>query len=301
MHSPIDATRENLPCPICGYDLRGSVGGLCPECGNRFDPHELRVSSIPWVSLDGFWKPLTRTFLLVLFRPLKLWRYSVSPVDDRMARRFMAITYLPWIGLLVGLCWRIPNWDRIAAMTSPRRFSFSMGVYVPGTEWDLLLPLNLAKAPWCHLAGLALFLWLLPRAGVTPFALLREHGVVTLRAKRAASLTRYLAPGYYVLIASLALIWWSGFHPFELGFSHSNATWVNLTHALVGIIGILWSTLILYLCPLVFLRKAGGSLFTVLVGGVVLPLQWIASAFASCLVCIYLPGYLYFAWQVIQH
>ncbi len=46
-----------LPCPACGYDLRGlaaSDGALCPECGTRstwrelFDPRELPTPR-PWI------------------------------------------------------------------------------------------------------------------------------------------------------------------------------------------------------------------------------------------------------------
>ena len=33
-----------LPCPLCGYDLRATPAGRCPECGHRFDPAELRAA-----------------------------------------------------------------------------------------------------------------------------------------------------------------------------------------------------------------------------------------------------------------
>ena len=35
-------TTDALPCPLCGYDLRGLPPGRCPECGHGFDPVELR-------------------------------------------------------------------------------------------------------------------------------------------------------------------------------------------------------------------------------------------------------------------
>ena len=31
-----------LPCPLCGYDLRATPAGRCPECGHWFEPNELR-------------------------------------------------------------------------------------------------------------------------------------------------------------------------------------------------------------------------------------------------------------------
>ena len=40
---------ESLVCPHCGYDLRAApAGGRCSECGDVFDPAELRTSGFPW-------------------------------------------------------------------------------------------------------------------------------------------------------------------------------------------------------------------------------------------------------------
>ena len=43
--------QRDVPCPVCAYNLRGSEGPKCPECGARLD---LRVGSIdlrlgPWL------------------------------------------------------------------------------------------------------------------------------------------------------------------------------------------------------------------------------------------------------------
>ena len=37
-----------LFCPACGYDLRGSDGNRCPECGLAIDRESLRVRGFPW-------------------------------------------------------------------------------------------------------------------------------------------------------------------------------------------------------------------------------------------------------------
>ena len=31
----------DVPCPQCGYNLRGLVEPICPECGERFDPQRV--------------------------------------------------------------------------------------------------------------------------------------------------------------------------------------------------------------------------------------------------------------------
>jgi hypothetical protein len=50
-HTPPPQLLAALPCPACGYDLRGtafSPGATCPECGTRF-PGPITASRIPWV------------------------------------------------------------------------------------------------------------------------------------------------------------------------------------------------------------------------------------------------------------
>ena len=81
-----------LPCPLCGYDLRGLPAGRCPECGHGFDPDALRRARLdehpylfehharrPWRSLPAtlwhalrpgrFWETL-RPDMPVRRRPL---------------------------------------------------------------------------------------------------------------------------------------------------------------------------------------------------------------------------------------
>jgi len=38
---------NDAPCEGCGYNLRGVVGGLCPECGRRNSLHELTRQTPP--------------------------------------------------------------------------------------------------------------------------------------------------------------------------------------------------------------------------------------------------------------
>jgi hypothetical protein len=43
-------------CPRCGYDLTGIEPTICPECGQSFDPEELRF----------FWRARSRAHVAVL-------------------------------------------------------------------------------------------------------------------------------------------------------------------------------------------------------------------------------------------
>jgi len=39
------APEWNLHCPECDYDLTGLSSRRCPECGRRFDPHQIWVDN----------------------------------------------------------------------------------------------------------------------------------------------------------------------------------------------------------------------------------------------------------------
>jgi hypothetical protein len=39
--------RRDVPCPSCGYNLRGLRTGACPECGFGFDVESLKVLRTP--------------------------------------------------------------------------------------------------------------------------------------------------------------------------------------------------------------------------------------------------------------
>jgi hypothetical protein len=64
--APLDV---ELHCPACGYDLRGSPSGVCPECGGAFESNQLARTSIPWEhrSHYGIARAFFRTIALSLF------------------------------------------------------------------------------------------------------------------------------------------------------------------------------------------------------------------------------------------
>lgn len=72
------ALDEALPCPLCGYDLRGLPAGRCPECGHGFDParlREARRTRHPFLFEHHPQRPI-RSFvrtLLAGWRPKRFW------------------------------------------------------------------------------------------------------------------------------------------------------------------------------------------------------------------------------------
>jgi hypothetical protein len=53
--------RRDVPCPSCGYNLRGLAEGTCPECGFGFDVESLKALRTPrpliieWTIDHLFW------------------------------------------------------------------------------------------------------------------------------------------------------------------------------------------------------------------------------------------------------
>jgi hypothetical protein len=81
-------------CMRCGYDLQGVASRSCPECGEPFDPVELRRPHIPWSHrrqvgrLRAYWS----TVFLVTFSPSRLCREIARPVSYAEARWFQVVT-----------------------------------------------------------------------------------------------------------------------------------------------------------------------------------------------------------------
>ena len=110
---------DGLPCPLCGYDLRGLPPGRCPECGHLFDPLELRAAQearqrdrdnrpLPW--LVEYASARTRTgWLSPILTPLAsavpwwFWR-TLRPHMPVRAVRLVVYGLATFAAALVVLC-----------------------------------------------------------------------------------------------------------------------------------------------------------------------------------------------------
>jgi hypothetical protein len=109
--SQIPSLSEELFCPECGYDLRGSASDRCPECGLAIDRQSLSVSRIPWIHRAeiGAWRAYWRTVQFVVANPRQLALEVARPVSYRDAQMFrwtsifvislppVAIAFLWWL------------------------------------------------------------------------------------------------------------------------------------------------------------------------------------------------------------
>ena len=150
-----------LPCPHCGYDLRGSAvgdaAGVCPECGEAFDAAALTTAAIPWQNRAkiGRFRAFVRTVWLAVRRPRELARQAARPVDYAAARRFQLVCVaLAWLGVAppagVGL------WLALRGFVQ----------YAGGTP---TLAGGLADAAVVLAMLIGLFLWLLTASGVPSY------------------------------------------------------------------------------------------------------------------------------------
>ena len=97
-----DAVREEVRCPLCGYQLRGLVEPRCPECGYTFswpeltDPtrrrHPFLFEHHPNRNLWSF-----RRTLWAGLRPGRFWR-SLSPAQPSFPRRLAAYGIVSFAG-----------------------------------------------------------------------------------------------------------------------------------------------------------------------------------------------------------
>jgi len=215
-----------LPCPLCGYDLRGLPEERCPECGHAFSLLELRRAQrraaarpMPWLveyPPDVFYGTARNALLtqLLTVNPWWFWRRlrPTMRINQSLLRGyagfgwvftaaglFLAIALEPYILALPKLAYHYLTFQTTAAPSATAS--------AWGTAWDLserqvasILPLVLICLwPWLTRGILSCFRMSLRQARVRPGHLLR---CVTYSADMAIPIS-------ITLLASSGLIeWW---------------------------------------------------------------------------------------------
>jgi hypothetical protein len=152
---------EALLCPFCGYDLRGSSGERCSECGQVID-RELAHSAIPWVHRRyiGRVRGYVKTVWMVTSGTASLRREGRRPQALHEARRFRAVTAVViWLGLLAVLVHIAPK-----SLQMLQRFPQQLRYPTNGSPWtdDVFVPWAAGASRWYFwplmLLGLAVYL-----------------------------------------------------------------------------------------------------------------------------------------------
>ncbi|MEX0655123.1 MAG: hypothetical protein WDZ31_01870 [Phycisphaeraceae bacterium] len=115
-HAPFAETvGTDLPCPACGYNLRGLAGDVaaCPECGRRWDLLALFISRqrYGWWDAPGLSRlELPAWWTLFLFGPVMVGTCFGAVPASIVAAAWLAV----WVPLARG-AWRIfRGWQGVA-------------------------------------------------------------------------------------------------------------------------------------------------------------------------------------------
>ena len=119
--TPVISTIEfDLPCAICGYNLKGlSQAGTCPECGQAI----ARTFRFDLTHADPEWL-MSQAWTVALLLPLCLLNFppAVSQYTPWLAHVFKVLL----AGVNVWACWRLARPDPLAA--ADEEGSFRRGV-----------------------------------------------------------------------------------------------------------------------------------------------------------------------------
>ncbi len=202
-NAPIE---DDIYCPGCGYDLRGSISDAWSECGYALAGLRAPVSRIPWVCDRnlGLHRAYWRTVWMVLFRNRRFCEeYARPSVSYRHARTFQWVTVLHayLLALLLTILFYATNPPVV-----PSRDDLAERRWATGT-FQLIAPLGelvYAEVWPAVILHASLVLFLAAATGV-PSYFLHPRQVAPQRQNNAVAMS-YYACGPLAFTAVLALV-----------------------------------------------------------------------------------------------
>jgi hypothetical protein len=196
---------EDAPlCPVCGYDLRGTTGERCSECGEVIDWQALKTSGFPWARRKeiGRIRAYIQTVWLVTIDSKRLRHEASTPQDLKDARSFRRVTAsilaVVFLSVFTAAIWK----EGLGSLAfQPMPFMATMG-RVPSWLQDLAVPWSAGATIPVTLPAILILL----AADLTGLqrALFRVKDASPARQQRLAAIALYAAaPTAWLLAAAL--------------------------------------------------------------------------------------------------
>lgn len=132
------AISTELPCPTCGYDLRGQVSPSCSECGRTFASlEELRIASRAAFAVLNRVRSARQVIGVAILAPIILWTAlrAIEPETIVYIHVALAVTVIVWcvsgVASLV-LLYQVLRWmcDNRVCWPDRRRLGWSIPLLV---------------------------------------------------------------------------------------------------------------------------------------------------------------------------
>lgn len=197
---------EDIYCVVCGYNLCGTPGDRCPECGDSLARIRSGVSGIPWThrKVLGRFRAYWQTVWLVTFRHRRFCEEYARSVSYPDARRFQVVTvllaFLPILLLTVG-----------SYLTNPPKL-WTPAAYPPGafapfrTGGPTLLDYAYADVWPACVFNLSIIAFLFAATGA-PSYFFHPRAIGSKRQNNAVAMSYYACAPVVLTPALLPFVW----------------------------------------------------------------------------------------------